>query len=61
LNLLLWSREDNLVGLDVELDPKDVLHLMMAGRDLERDRGQTELRAWPLQLCGPGWIGDRYV
>jgi hypothetical protein len=25
LNLLLWSREDKLVGLDVELDPKDVL------------------------------------
>ena len=27
LNLLVWSREDNVVGLDVELDPKDVLHL----------------------------------
>jgi hypothetical protein len=27
LHLLLWCREDNLVGLDVELNPKDVLHL----------------------------------
>jgi hypothetical protein len=31
LNLLLWSRGDNLVGLDVELDPKDVLHLGDSG------------------------------
>ena len=31
LNLLLWSREDKLVGLDVELDPKDVLHLDDSG------------------------------
>jgi hypothetical protein len=26
LNLLLWSRGDNVVRLDVELDPKDALH-----------------------------------
>jgi hypothetical protein len=31
LNLLVWSREDNVVGLDVELDPKDVLHLDDSG------------------------------
>jgi hypothetical protein len=31
LNLLLWCRDDNLVGLDVELDPKDVLHLDDSG------------------------------
>jgi len=31
LHLLLWCREDNLVGLDVELDPKDVLHLHDSG------------------------------
>jgi hypothetical protein len=27
LKLLLWSREDNVVGLDFELDPKGMLHL----------------------------------
>jgi hypothetical protein len=27
LNLLVWAGEDNVVGLGVELDPKDVLHL----------------------------------
>jgi hypothetical protein len=31
LNLLVWFREDNVVGLDVELDPKDVLHLGDSG------------------------------
>ena len=31
LNILLWSREANVVVLDVELDLKDVLHIDDSG------------------------------
>jgi hypothetical protein len=34
VDLLLLSREDNLVGLDVELDPTDVLHFDDSGSRL---------------------------
>ena len=40
LNLLLWSRKDNVVAMDVQLYSRDVLHLDKAGCDLKRDRGQ---------------------
>jgi hypothetical protein len=36
LNILLWSKEDNVVGLDVELDPKDVLELDHSGTAARR-------------------------
>jgi hypothetical protein len=61
LNLLLWSRGDNVIGLDVELHPKDMLHL---------DDGRPRLGAGPrpngaegmaATALRPGRIGDRYV
>ena len=61
LNLLLWSREDKLVGLDVELDLKDVLHPDDSGPRLGaglRPDGAEGMAATALR---PGWIGDRYV
>jgi len=45
LKLLVWSMEEDVVGVDVEPDRKDVLHLDDSGCDSERERGQTELRA----------------
>jgi hypothetical protein len=45
LQLLLWSREKDVVGVDLEPDRKEVLHLDDSGCDSERERGQTELRA----------------
>ena len=42
LNLLLWSRKDNVVAMDVQLYSRDVLHLDKAGCDLKRDRGQVK-------------------
>jgi hypothetical protein len=45
LKLLVWSREEDVVGVDVEPDRKDVLHFDDSGRDSERERDQTELRA----------------
>jgi hypothetical protein len=45
LKLLVWSMEEDVVGVDVEPDRKDVLHLDDSGSDSERERGQTELRA----------------
>ena len=44
LRLLVWSREENVVGV-VEPDRSDVLHLDDSGLDSERERGQIELRA----------------
>lgn len=44
LKLLVWFREEDVVGVDVEPDLNDVLHLDDSGRDSERERGQTELR-----------------
>ena len=44
LKLLLWSREEDVVGTGVEPDRNDVLHLDDSGRDSGRERGQTELR-----------------
>ena len=43
LKLLLWSREEGVVGVDVEPDRKDVLHLDDSDGDSERERSQTEL------------------
>jgi hypothetical protein len=34
LKLLLWSMEDEVVRVDVELDRKDVLHVDSSGRRL---------------------------
>jgi hypothetical protein len=45
LRLLLWSREEEVIGVDVEPDRKDVMHLDDSGDYSERERGQTELRA----------------
>jgi hypothetical protein len=45
LKLLVWSREGDVVWVDVEPDRKDVLHLDDSDGDSERERGQTELRA----------------
>ena len=43
--LLVWSMEEDVVGVDVEPDRKDVMHLDDSGDYSERERGQTELRA----------------
>ena len=45
LKLLVWSMEEDVVGVDVEPDRKDVLHLDDNGSDSEQERGQAELRA----------------
>jgi hypothetical protein len=36
LNVLLWSKEDNVAGQDVELDPKEVLQLDDCGTAARR-------------------------
>jgi hypothetical protein len=45
LKLLLWSREEDVVRVDVEPDRKDVLLLDDSDGDSERERGQTVLKA----------------
>jgi hypothetical protein len=45
LKLLVWSMEEDVVGVDVEPDRKDVLHLDDNGSASEQERGQAELRA----------------
>jgi hypothetical protein len=45
LKLLLWSREEDGAGVDVEPERKDGLHLDNTACDSERERGQKELRA----------------
>ena len=44
LKLLLWSREGDVVGVDVGPDRNDVLHLDDSDGDSERGRSQAELR-----------------
>ncbi len=45
LKLLLWPTEEDLVGVDVEPDRKDVLHLDDSGLQLRAEKDQTEPRA----------------
>jgi hypothetical protein len=42
LKLLLWSREEDVVGVDVELDRKDVLHLDNSDGVSERERAARQ-------------------
>jgi hypothetical protein len=59
--LLLWSMEEDVVDVDVELDRKDLVHLddsWLRFRAGSRPEGAEGLS---LQLSIPGRIGDRYV
>ena len=61
LNLLLWSREDNVVGLDVELDRKDGLHLDDSRPRLGAGTRPNGAEGMAATARRPGWVGDRYV
>ena len=61
LNLLLWSREDNVVGLDVELDRKDVLHLDDSGPRLRAGTRPDGAEGMAATALRPRLEGDRYV
>jgi hypothetical protein len=61
LKLFLWSGEEDAVVVDVELDPKDVLHLYGSGLRLPAE-------AWPdgaegifTRSLSSSWEGGRYV
>jgi hypothetical protein len=45
LKLFLWFRENDVVGVDIEPDRKDVLPLEDSGLRLREGRDQTELKA----------------
>ena len=60
LKLLLWSREEDVVGVDVEPDRKDVLHLDNSGLGL-RAGARPDGAEGAATSLRPRLEGDRYV
>jgi hypothetical protein len=61
LKLFPWSREDDVAGMHLEPDRKDVLHLDDSGprlRAAARPEGAEDIFTASLS---PSWEGDRYV
>jgi hypothetical protein len=59
--LLLWSMEEDVVGVDVELDRKDLVHFDDSRLRLRAGSWPEGAEGLPLQRCIPGRIGDKYV
>jgi hypothetical protein len=61
LKLLLWSREEDVVGVDVEPHRKDVLHLDHSGPRLQPGAQPDGAEGTVATSLRPRLEGDRYV